>query len=133
MILNKTSSIVQARIGIANTPLQQVKAAGVTSRGQTTQGLPQIVSNVSVAVTKNDTNRTLRVSFTQNPNDPYFTSAQLYIQQGNGSPALLASGISPIVVTLPQNNMPAIVTVVSNGNWGSTPFASSPGKVVSLA
>jgi hypothetical protein len=133
MILNRQSSVVQSRVATSNSPIQQIKVAGLTSRTTNTQGLPQPVSNVSVAVIKSGANRTLRISFTENPSDPYFTSAQLYITQGNGNPTLLASGTSPIVVTLPANKTPAIVTVVSNGNWGSTPLDQSPGKAVSLA
>jgi hypothetical protein len=133
MILNRASSIVTSRVGPSNAPIQQIKAAGLTDRGATTQGLPLVVSNVSIAVSKSGSNRTLRVSFTQNPGDPYFVNAQAYIKQGNGTPTLLASGISPIVVTIPKNSGPAIVTVVSNGNWGSTPLETSPGTAVSLA
>lgn len=133
MILNTRKSVVQSRVGPENAPIQQIKAAGVTSRGANTQGLPQPVSNVSAAIIKSGNSRTVRVSFTQNPNDPYFTTAQLYIKQGNGTPTLLASGTSPIVVTLPKSNTPAIVTVVSSGNWGSMAREASPGKVVSLA
>jgi hypothetical protein len=133
MILNRISSVVQARVGTANSPIQQIKAAGLTSRGATTQGLPQPVSNLSVSISKSGSSRLLRISFTQNPGDPYFVNAQAYIKQGIGTPTLLASGASPIIVTLPQSDSPAIVTVVSNGNWGSTPLETSPGMAVSLA
>lgn len=134
MILSASTSVVNARVASGNTPIQQIKAAGITSRGAATQGVPQPVSNVSVVVGKaSAASRTLRVSFTQNPSDPYFVNAQLYIKQGNGTPTLLASGISPIVVTVPASLAPTLVTVVSNGNWGTTPFNSSPGKAVSLA
>jgi hypothetical protein len=133
MILNRRSSVVQARIGPENAPIQQIKAAGNTFRGQATQGLPQPVSNVSVSVARSGTLRTLRVTFAQNPGDLYFTGAQVYVKQGTGSPTLLASGQSPIIVTLNASSAPALLTVVSNGNWGSTPLATSPGKVVSLA
>jgi len=132
VILNLPTGVVTSRVSTSNTPIQQIKAAGLTSRGATTQGLPQPVSNVSIAIVKSGASRTLRVSFTQNPSDPYFTNAQVYIKQGSGTPTLLASGTSPIIVTLPQSNASAIVTVVSNGNWGSTPLETSPGTVVSL-
>ena len=133
MMLNKRQSVVQSRVTAENAPIQQIKAAGLTSRGATTQGLPQPVSNVTTSVSKSGTSRTIRVSFTQNPSDPYFTVGQLYIRQGTLTPTLLASGTSPIVVTLPKSNMPVVVTVVSSGNWGSTPLSRSPGKVVSIA
>jgi hypothetical protein len=132
LILNQRTSIIQSRIGQQNASIQQIKTAGVTSRTTNSQGLPKIVSNVSVSITKSGTSRTLRVSFTQNPNDPYFTNGQLYIKQGTGNPTLLASGTSPIIVTLPKSVAPAVVTVVSSGNWGSTPVSRSPGKAVSL-
>ena len=132
MNLNRPTGVITSRVSTSNTPIQQIKAAGQTDRGQTTQGLPLPVSKVSVAIIKSGTNRTLRVSFTENPSDPYFTNAQVYIKQGSGTPTLLASGRSPIVVTLPKSTVSAIVTVVSNGNWGSTPLETSPGTVVSL-
>lgn len=133
MILNTRKSVVQARVSLENAPIQQIKAAGVTSRGETTQGLPLPVSKVSVAIVKGSTTRTLRVSFVQNPADPYFVTAQLYIRQGTLTPTLLASGESPIVVTVPQSIAPTVITIVSTGNWGSLPLEDSPGTVVSLA
>lgn len=133
MILNTRRSVVQSRVSPDNAPIQQIRSAGITSRGQTTQGLPLPVRNISVAITKTGTSRTVRVSFTQNPSDPYFTVAQLYVRQGTLTPTLLASGASPIVVTLQRSIAPTIITVVSNGNWGSTPLADSPGAVISLA
>lgn len=135
MILNRPS-VVQSRVSTANTPIQQIKSAGLTSRGRTTQGLPQVVSNISVSVSKsgdNNDSRTLRVSFTENTNDPYFTGVNLYMKQGNGNPTLIATGTSPIIVTIPKSNSPAIITLASNGNWGTTHILTSPGKAVSLA
>ncbi|HEV8492655.1 MAG TPA: hypothetical protein VGR76_10295 [Candidatus Angelobacter sp.] len=133
MILNTRKSVVQSRVSPENAPIQQIKAAGVTSRGQTTQGLPLPVSKVSAAIIKSGTNRIVRVSFVQNPADPYFVTAQLYMKQGTLTPTLLASGASPIIVTLPKSIAPTVITVVSSGNWGSTPLEDSPGTVVSLA
>jgi hypothetical protein len=133
MILTRRSSVVISRVEPSNTPIQQIKAAGQSDRGETTQGLPLPVSNVSVVVSKQGNSRTLRVSFTENPSDPYFTGAQVYIKQGTGTPTLLASGSSPIIVTVPKSISPGIVTVVSNGNWGSLPLARCSGKAVSLA
>lgn len=124
---------MQSRVESQSASIQQIKTAGVTSRSANTQGLPKIVSNVSISISRTGTNRTLRISFTQNPADPYFKTAQAYIKQGNGTPTLLASGTSPIVITLPSSNTPAIVTVVSAGNWGTTSLAASPGRAVSLA
>lgn len=132
MIINNRTSVVQSRVGPENAPIQQIKAAGITSRGATTQGLPQQVRNVSAVVVKSGTNRTIRVSFTENPSDPYFNTAQLYVQQGSDNPTLVASGTSPITATLPSTKSPVIFRVVSSGNWGSTPLETSPGSVVSL-
>jgi hypothetical protein len=86
-----------------------------------------------VAVTKSGNNRILRVSFTQNPSDPYFTDADLYIRQGTGNSTQIAMGTSPIIATVPKSNVPTIITVVSSGNWGVTPLATSPSVAVSLA
>lgn len=133
MILGKNTGVITSRVSPLNSPIQQIKAAGVTTRGQTTQGLPLAVSNVAVAIVRSGSSRTLRVSFTHNSQDPYFVNAQLYLSQGAFTPTLLASGQSPIVVTVPRSDIPAVLTVVSNGNWGSTPLDQSPGAAVSLA
>ncbi len=134
MILNTRKSVVQSRVSPENAPIQQIKAAGQTDRGQTTQGLPQPVSNVSVAIVKSGNNRIVRVSFTQNPADPYFVNAELHVSQGvTLTPTIMASGTSPIVITLPKSKTPAKLTVVTSGNWGSMARIASPGKVVSLA
>lgn len=134
MILNRRSSVVQSRVGPENPQIQQIKAAGQTARGQNTQGLPRPVSNVSIAVIKSGNSRTVRVSFIQNPSDPYFVNAELHLSQGTTlTPTILASGTSPIVVTLPKSTVPAKLTVVSSGNWGSMARIASPGRVVSLA
>lgn len=133
MILGQSMGVVSSRVGQANAPIQQIKSAGLTARGASTQGLPQAVNNLSVSVAKSGAMRTMRVSFIQNPSDPYFSTAHVYVQQGTAQPTLVASGISPVSVSLPQTNAPAKVTVVSSGNWGATPLASSPGKAVSLA
>lgn len=133
MIIGRRSGIIDSRFERSNAPIQQIKAAGITARGVSTQGLPQIVRNVSISVARSGANRTLRISFTQNPSDHYFGYAQAYIKQGNGALTLLASGTSPIVVTLQKSNTPAIVTVVSAGNWGTTKLSASPGRAVSLA
>lgn len=133
MILNRASSVVRARIGLYDAPIQQIKAAGVTGRGSTTQGLPIPVTNLSVSVAKSGSNRLVRVSFTQNPNDPYFTAADLYVKQGSNNATLVAMGSSPILVTLPASPVPTTLIVASSGNWGTLPLAQSPGIAVSLA
>lgn len=133
MIFHSRVGVVTSRISPLAAPVSQIKSAGVTSRSQNTQGLPQTVTGLSISLAKAGANRTLRISFTPNSADPYFNIGQAYIKQGNGTPTLLASGNSPIIVTLPKNAAPAIVTLVSSGNWGATPFHASPGKAVSLA
>lgn len=135
MNLNMARGFIGSRINTLNAPIQQIKAAGQNLRGQTTQGLPDPVTDVTVSVTKVDaTTRTLRVSFKHNPNDKYFTDADLYLQlHGNNNATLIAMGTSPIIVNVQRSDGPAIVTVVSSGNWGVTPLADSPGIAVSLA
>lgn len=133
MILKNNKGVLSSRISVENAPIQQIKAAGLTARAANTQGVPQVVSNVSISISKSGANRSMRVSFIQNPNDPYFDKAHLYIQQGNNNPTLVASGTSPIVATLPKSNAPVTVHVVSSGNWGTTPLSTSPSKAVSLA
>lgn len=133
MILNRPTGVVQSRISPTNSAIQQIKAAGLTSRGATTQGLPQAVRNISVTVAKSVNSRKISVAFTQNPADHYFSTAHVYIQQGTTQPTLVASGVSPVTITLPKSSIPARVFVVSAGNWGTTPLSASPGRAVSLA
>lgn len=130
----RSRSIVGSRIDPGNTPLQQVKGAGVAARGQDTQGLPLPVRSVSVAVAKSGTNRTLRVTFQQNPSDPYYITSKVYVRYASGgNPVHVASGTSPVNVTLQSTKVPATVFVVSSGNWGDHPLHLAPGRAVNLA
>lgn len=132
MILAKRTGIIGSRVSDGNTPIQQIKVAGLTGRNNNSQGLPKPVSNVTVSVQRNGTARVLRISFTHPTNDPYFTTGQAYIQQGTDTPTLLASGSSPITVNLTKSSVPVIITVVSAGNWGATDLKHSPARSVSL-
>ena len=132
MILNRRG-VIASRFGESNTPLQQVKGAGLSARGKTTQGLPAPVRNVQVAVSRAGASRTLRVTFTQAPNDPYFVKAEVYTRNGLGNAVLVASGTSPITFTVQKSQTPLVVFVVSAGNWGTAPLSFADSKVVSIA
>jgi hypothetical protein len=122
--------------------VQQVKAAGIASptlasqraQSPSTQGVPDVVSNVSVVKKNTSTTATqLSVSFNRHPNDPYFTSAKVYMKYGTDAPTLVSEGHrSPIIFSQPRTHAPATVVVVSSGHWGSTPVEKSPVKAVSL-
>ena len=126
------------------TQIAQLKAAGITGasasantqiKSPSTQGLPKAVSNVNITkMNSSNTQAKVTVSFTHNPGDPYFTSAQVYATVGNASPVLVSGGnSSPVVFTMNRTNAPVTITVVSQGNWGSTAIENSPSKSVSLA
>lgn len=116
------------------TQLAQVKAAGVVTVTATTQGVPRVVSGLSVQKKNlSATQVQLTVSFTQNPGDPYFTTAELYLQLGNNPPSLIAQGASsPILAKVDRTSFPATLIVASTGNWGRTSVTNSPALGLSL-
>lgn len=123
---------------IARSSLQaqiaQIKAAGQVSVTPTTQGVPKVVSSVTVQKKNlSPTQAQLTVSFIENPGDPYFTNAQLYLQLGTNPPSLIAqSPTSPILVKVDRTSAPATLFVASAGNWGATTPANSPAASLSL-
>ena len=125
------------------TQIQQLKAAGITgglpsanpqTKSPSTQGLPQVVKNLSVSKKNiSATQVQLTVSFGHNPGDPYFSTARVYIKYGSAAPILVSEGSqSPIQFTIPRVSTPSTVIVVSAGNWGSTPVSSSPARSIRL-
>lgn len=134
ILARRSTSLVGSHISPGDAPLQQVKGAGLSARGQQTQGLPKQVSGVQVAIAKSGTTRTLRVTFRQVPNDPYFIHAHVYVRySNNANPVHVASGTSPVTVPLTKTTAPVTIFVVSAGNWGATTLATADGKAVSLA
>lgn len=113
--------------------IAQVKSAGLVTISPNTQGVPKTLSNVSVTVKKVGTQRRVTVAFIGNPNDVYFTHAEVYLQIGQSNPSLVAQGSSsPLSFTVSSTNTPAVVIVVSSGNWGRTEISSSPSASLTL-
>lgn len=115
--------------------IAQIKSAGQLTVTPSTQGVPKVVTNVAVRKTiLNSTQVQLIVSFTQNPGDPYFTSAKIYMALGNANPVVVGEGAaSPLTITVARTKVPATIIVVSSGNWGATVVSNSPVKSISLA
>ena len=115
--------------------IAQIKSAGQTTVTPSTQGVPKVVTNVRVKKKiLNSTQAQLTVSFTQNPGDPYFVNAQIYLKLAAGNPVLIGQGAnSPLVITVARTSTPATIIVVSAGNWGSTAISASPVESINLA
>src|ERR1035437_5004026 len=121
----------------AITQLSQMKVAGISAapfsantRTQTTQGVPRLVTSVATNKTVlSPTSCRVSVSFVHNAGDPYFTGAKVYLKLGNGVPSPVAEGhSSPLTFVTARTVVPANVIVISQGNWGSTAIAESPGN-----
>lgn len=118
------------------TPAQgiaQIKAAGITTSG-VTQGTPKNLANISIQRKNlNSTQAQLTVSFQENPGDPYYSSAKVYLRLGSGQPTVIGEGAhSPLVVTVTRTSTPAAIQVQATGNWGSVPLDSCPSAGVNL-
>lgn len=116
-----------------NAQVSQIKAAGINTVTPSTQGVPKVVSNVRATVKPNGSQRQVVVTFAQNANDPYFTTALVYLRLGSGQPSVVAQGsLSPLSFTVSKTKLPASIVVCSSGNWGSTPVDASPATGVNL-
>lgn len=116
-----------------NAQVSQIKAAGQVTVTASTQGVPKTVSNVQAVAKSVGTSRQVTVTFAQNANDPYFTTALVYLKLGTGQPTVVAQGpTSPLTFTVTKTKSPATVIVVSAGNWGSTAVQNSPATSLSL-
>jgi hypothetical protein len=139
---NPIQSILWPWDRTTSTQVQRLKTAAVTSNitpsnkiaSPSTQGLPQIVKNVSVQKRIVDaTHISVTISFTHNANDPYFSGVQIYIRLGSNNPSLVSSGAqSPITFTVARTKLSASFVVQSVGNWGTTDLNRSPVQSVSL-
>ena len=127
--------------------LQQVKSF---AKPQSVSGTPSLANPVSPAKTLPKTanivgitqrilpggagQKAVSVQFQQtNPNDPYFSSVNIYTQQAGKPPVLVASGAtSPVTFKAVKSSAPTVILVQSVGNWGSTDLKSSPTKSIRL-
>lgn len=99
--------------------------------------LPAHVTHVRI-ITRPSVNgqKTVTVQFTQPHNDPYYGSVNVFLRRAGANqqqPAQVAGGAtSPLTFTVPVNQAPHVVHVVTTGLWGSNDILTSPSRPVKL-
>lgn len=119
--------------------VNQVKAAVTVTpvaraTGQGVQGVPQPVQNLRVTRTlvNNGTQYRLAVSFTPQPNDPYFQGVNINLAQAGGNPTTVTAKTSPATFVVNRTGQSTGITVQSVGAFGATSINRSPGVGLSL-
>lgn len=120
------NQVNQVKAAVTVTPAARASGLGV-------QGIPQPVQNLRVTRTLiSPTQYRLAVSFTPQPNDPYFQGVNINLAQGGGNPVQVTAKTSPATFVVNRTGQSTGITVQSVGAFGATSLNRSPGVGLSL-
>jgi hypothetical protein len=129
---NTANQIQQIRVSTTPTPISTLRAPRLSNNVPT---LPRPVSGIRVSRSPipGTNNVKVNVHFKRDPSDTAFQSANVYLQQGNGTHSLVgATSSTQTSFVVPKTGASSVVTVQSVGAGTSTPIETSPSRATRL-